>query len=190
MTLHAQYAGGFRAPPYSAVNSGFTNLQGGYTSVPNTDLDPETSDNIEVGVRTVVGPVSVGVTGFSNVLRRLHPAGARGVNPTTRLQSSSSTRTSRRSRFAGVELQGEARLRDGLRLRASYAVIRGDDVSADVDVPLQLDRAGPGRGRPGIRGARQGRWGSDLTRCAPSPASRRRRPEPGCSHRRPSPSSI
>ena len=27
VTLHGQYAGGFRAPPYSAINSGFTNLQ-------------------------------------------------------------------------------------------------------------------------------------------------------------------
>ncbi len=34
VSLHAQYAGGFRAPPYNAVNSGFTNLAGGYAWCP------------------------------------------------------------------------------------------------------------------------------------------------------------
>ena len=58
VTVHAQYAGGFRAPPYSAVNSGFTNLLGGYTSIPNTNLNAETSDNAEVGVRSTVGRLS------------------------------------------------------------------------------------------------------------------------------------
>ncbi len=29
VTLHAQYSGGFRAPPYSAINTGFTNPRGG-----------------------------------------------------------------------------------------------------------------------------------------------------------------
>ena len=85
VTLHAQYAGGFRAPPYSAINSGFTNLLGGYTSMPNTDLDAETSDNVEVGVRAAIGRVSVGVTGFSNHYDDFIHQVQRGVNPATGL---------------------------------------------------------------------------------------------------------
>ena len=136
LTVHAQYAGGFRAPPYSAVNSGFTNLQGGYTSVPNTDLDPETSHNFETGLRAVVGRTSVGATVFSNRYDDFILQVLRGVNPATGLQEYQYQNVSKVA-IKGLELQGDARLTATLRLRASYAFIRGDDVSGDVDVPLQ-----------------------------------------------------
>ncbi len=51
--LYAQYAEGFRAPPVNDVNVGFTNLQFGYTTLPNPDLRSETSKGYEVGVRHV-----------------------------------------------------------------------------------------------------------------------------------------
>ena len=50
-SLFGGYARGFRAPPYSDVNIGFTNLQFGYTAIPNPDLKPETSDGLEAGIR-------------------------------------------------------------------------------------------------------------------------------------------
>lgn len=50
-SLFAGYAHGFRAPPYNDVNLGFTNLQFGYTAIPNPDLKPETSDGVEAGLR-------------------------------------------------------------------------------------------------------------------------------------------
>ncbi|MCF7222559.1 TonB-dependent hemoglobin/transferrin/lactoferrin family receptor [Lysobacter sp. TLK-CK17T] len=52
-SLFAGYSRGFRAPPYNDVNLGFTNLQFGYTAIPNPDLKPETSDGIEAGLRFV-----------------------------------------------------------------------------------------------------------------------------------------
>jgi hemoglobin/transferrin/lactoferrin receptor protein len=51
LAVHAQYAEGFRAPPYADVNVGFTNLQFGYSAIPNPDLKSETSRGIEVGFR-------------------------------------------------------------------------------------------------------------------------------------------
>lgn len=51
LSAFAQYAHGFRAPPYDDVNIGFTNLAFGYTALPNPDLEPETSDGIEFGLR-------------------------------------------------------------------------------------------------------------------------------------------
>lgn len=45
------YAQGFKAPSPSQVNQGFTNLPSGYTSIPNPDLAPETSEAIELGIR-------------------------------------------------------------------------------------------------------------------------------------------
>jgi hemoglobin/transferrin/lactoferrin receptor protein len=50
-SLFGGYARGFRAPPYNDVNIGFTNLQFGYTAIPNPDLEPETSDGLEAGLR-------------------------------------------------------------------------------------------------------------------------------------------
>ncbi|MGQ0531232.1 MAG: TonB-dependent hemoglobin/transferrin/lactoferrin family receptor [Caulobacteraceae bacterium] len=45
------YAQGFKAPSPSQVNNGFANPIIGYTSIPNPDLAPETSEALELGVR-------------------------------------------------------------------------------------------------------------------------------------------
>jgi hemoglobin/transferrin/lactoferrin receptor protein len=161
LTIHAQYAGGFRAPPYSAVNSGFTNLQGGYTSIPNTELRAETSDNLEVGVRSALGRVSVGVTGFSNHYDDFIAQIQRGANPATGLLEFQYQNVAQVT-IQGVELQADARLSDTLRLRAAYAVIRGDDVSADTPVPLNT--IAPDQGVVGLLyAAPSNRWGTDLS---------------------------
>ncbi len=161
ITLHAQYAGGFRAPPYNAVNSGFTNLLGGYTSVPNTDLDAETSDNLEFGVRSAAGPVSFGVTGFWNAYDNFILQVQRGTNPVTRLLEFQYQNVSE-VEIRGVEYQGEVRFGSQWRMRGSYAVIRGDDVSGATDVPLST--IAPDQGVVGLLyTAASNRWGSDLT---------------------------
>ncbi len=51
MSVFAQYAEGFRAPPVNDVNVGFTNFQFGYTAIPNPDLRSETSEGVELGLR-------------------------------------------------------------------------------------------------------------------------------------------
>jgi len=161
VTVHAQYSGGFRAPPYSAINSGFTNLQGGYTSIPNPDLDAETSHNVEAGVRSVVGRVSFGATVFSNHYDDFIVQASRGVNATTGLQEFQYQNVSK-AKVDGLELQGDARLTNRLRLRASYALIRGNDVSGAEDVAL--DTIAPDQGVVGLEYvAGSGRWGGELS---------------------------
>jgi len=49
--LFTNYAQGFRAPSPMQVNNYFENPVYGYTSIPNPDLEPETSDSIEAGMR-------------------------------------------------------------------------------------------------------------------------------------------
>ncbi len=66
MTLTAQYAAGFRAPPYSSINTGFANLAAGYQTIANSGLDPEISDNFELGLRWSSGGTSWSVNGFRN----------------------------------------------------------------------------------------------------------------------------
>ncbi len=51
LSIYGQYARGFRAPPYYEASAGFTNTSILYEIVPTTDLDPETSDNFEIGLR-------------------------------------------------------------------------------------------------------------------------------------------
>lgn len=50
-TLHGQYAHGFRGPNFSESNLGFTNISGGYSNLPNYNIQPETSVGAEVGLR-------------------------------------------------------------------------------------------------------------------------------------------
>lgn len=49
--LFAQYAHGFRAPPYDNANFAYSNPGYGYEIIPNPNLKPETSDGIEAGLR-------------------------------------------------------------------------------------------------------------------------------------------
>lgn len=49
--LFAQYARGFRAPPYDNANFGFRNNAFFYEILPNGNLEPETSDGFEGGLR-------------------------------------------------------------------------------------------------------------------------------------------
>jgi hemoglobin/transferrin/lactoferrin receptor protein len=160
LSAHAQYAGGFRAPPYSAVNSGFTNLASGYTSLPNTDLRPETSDNFEASLRGATGRVSFGITGFSNYYDDFILQVSRGLNPATGLLEYQYENVSK-VEIRGLELQGEARLAPTLRLRAAYTVIRGDDVSGEAEVPINT--VGPDQGVVGLQwDSRSQRFGSEL----------------------------
>ena len=85
LTVHAQYSGGFRAPPYSAINTGFTNPRGGYTTLPNPELRAETSRNVEVGVRAAFDRTSLGLTVFSNRYDDFIASTSLGLNPVTRL---------------------------------------------------------------------------------------------------------
>jgi hemoglobin/transferrin/lactoferrin receptor protein len=50
-TVHGQYTHGFRGPNFSESNLGFTNITGGYSNLPNYNIQPETSVGAEVGLR-------------------------------------------------------------------------------------------------------------------------------------------
>jgi hemoglobin/transferrin/lactoferrin receptor protein len=65
VNLFANYGAGFKAPSPSQVNNAFTNVIANYTSLPNPDLKPETSNTVEGGVRFGGGRWNFGVTGFA-----------------------------------------------------------------------------------------------------------------------------
>ncbi len=168
LTVHAQYAGGFRAPPYSAINTGFTNPRGGYTTLPNPDLRAETSRNIEAGVRAAFDRVSLGITVFSNRYDDFIATTTLGVNPLTQLLEFRSENLEE-AEIEGVELRGEAYLSDSTALRWSYARIRGVEIFEDAVVaPLAeetpLGEIAPNEGVLGLRYVRpSGRWGGEFS---------------------------
>ncbi len=63
--VFGNYAQGFRAPTPSQVNNFFENLAFGYTSAPNPDLEPETSETFELGVRYTTDTINITLTGFA-----------------------------------------------------------------------------------------------------------------------------
>tara|TARA_B100001123_G_scaffold19149_1_gene21383 strand:+ start:9293 stop:11578 length:2286 start_codon:yes stop_codon:yes gene_type:complete len=160
-TLHGQYSGGFRAPPYSDINSGFTNLQSGYTTLPNASLDAETSDNIEAGLRASFGRSSFSATGFSNQYDNFIELTTKGFNPFTGLLEFQSQNIAQ-VEIKGIEFRAEAFITDAIRIRGSYAAISGSDVSDNEETPL--DSIAPNEGVIGLQYlAPSGRWTGELS---------------------------
>ena len=153
ISLYGQYARGFRAPLYSEINSGFTNLTGSffkYETIPNADLEPETSDSFEVGVRGNFPQFDFRVTGFynsyDNFIETFASAGTRcldNIDPCPVLPPSlGGTRTVNRfqtqnvaeARIYGVEVGAEYRFSPdgyGFSLLGSLAWAQGDDLTED-----------------------------------------------------------
>ena len=168
LTLHGQYAAGFRAPPYSAINTGFTSLRAGYTTLPNPDLRAERSDNLELGVRAAYDRASVAATVFSNWYDGFIELESLGENPTTRLLEFRSENLDA-ARITGLELRAEAWLSAGVTLRGSYARIEGVEIvqgaaTAAIAEATPLGSVAPNEGVVGLRYARpSGRWGQELS---------------------------
>lgn len=162
-SLYANYARGFRAPPYSDVNVGFTNLQSGYTVIANPDLKAETSNGYELGLRFAGDAVYAGLTGYYNDYRDFIESFVLvSMPPETPLMVFQSQNVSD-ARIYGVEFKGGIEFGaisdslQGLALRGAVAYSRGDDKTQDVP----LNSVDPLRGTLGL--AYDGeRWGTEL----------------------------
>jgi len=158
-TLTAQYAAGFRAPPYSSINTGFTNLAGGYQTIANPDLEPEISDNFELGLRWSAGSTSWSVNGFQNRYDDFIEFQNVGFNRQLRVVEFQNLNLTE-VEIDGVEFRLESRLGDNVLLRAAYAHIDGHDTTGETDVPLAS--IAPNEGVLGLRYlADSARWGLD-----------------------------
>lgn len=131
--VYGQLTTGFRAPPYSDVNVGFTNLQFGYTALPNPDLKPETSRGAEIGLRVDgdAGYASVAVyrNRYKDFIESLVNV---GTDPETNLMLFQSINIGRveirgAEASAGLRLGHFSEALDGFEIRTSIATARGDD---------------------------------------------------------------
>ena len=168
-SLHANWARGFRAPPYNDANIGFTNLQFGYTAIPNPELRPETSEGLELGVRWRGAAGYAALTGFWNRYEDfIESLAALGVDPATGLlvfQSRNRTDVDIR----GVELRGSLDLgavsdaAAGFSMNAALGWSQGDDRERDQP----LNTIDPAKAAVGLRyDAASARWNSELVMTA------------------------
>lgn len=138
--LFAQYAHGFRSPPYSDVNVGFTNLQFGYTAIPNPDLKPERSRGWELGLRGRTDWGHFSLSGYRNDYDDfIESFVSLGVDPDTGLlvfQSQNLTEV----RIEGIEAAATlnpghfSAALDAFQIRAAAAWSQGENLL--VNAPL------------------------------------------------------
>jgi hemoglobin/transferrin/lactoferrin receptor protein len=130
LSLFVQYAHGFRAPPMLWVNNGFANLAGGYRTLPNPDLGPEQSDNIELGLRGSHRRGAFNVVLFDNQYDDFIELATLPFDPAVGLlefqpQNLDSVH------IKGIELDGRVRLENGIEARAAFAYIEGENTTLD-----------------------------------------------------------
>lgn len=174
ITLVGRYARGFRAPLYSEINSGFTNLSGAffkYRTISNPNLEAETSNTFELGVRGDFPQGRFGLTGFysryDDFIETFVDAGTEVLDPApafgTPIVNVFQTQNISDAEIYGVELGGEYRFSrspGGFRIRGALAWTIGNDLTADEPLlsvdPFELV-AGLGYQAPADR------WGVELT---------------------------
>src|SRR5699024_8961777 len=133
LDVFAQYARGFRSPPYNDVNVGFTNLQFGYTAIPNPNLEPEESRGWELGLRGRGSAGHFSLSAYRNDYDNfIESFVSQGIDPETGLlvfQSQNLTEV----RIEGVEAAAtlqlgslSARL-DDFQIRAAAAWSQGEN---------------------------------------------------------------
>ncbi|MEM8960287.1 MAG: TonB-dependent hemoglobin/transferrin/lactoferrin family receptor [Acidobacteriota bacterium] len=158
-SLAAQYARGFRAPPMSDVNNGFTNFNGGYRTLPNPDLEPETSDNLELSLRGNFARGNFSVTVFENTYEDFIQLVTLGFSPVSFLLEFQPQNVDNVT-ISGFELDGRLRLGQNWQLRGAFAVV--DAENDDTGEPLT--NIEPSRLVLGAQYfAPSGRWGAALT---------------------------
>lgn len=136
VSLYANAAAGFRAPPYDDANLGFTNVASGYAALPNPDLKPETSRGLDAGLRGDHGALqwtfSMHATRYRDFIEsRLNV----GIDPATGLLLFQSVNLSRVETW-GAEASARWALDDlgvdGGFVRFAASRTRGVDRTADA----------------------------------------------------------
>lgn len=131
VTLFGNYAQGFLAPTPSQVNNFFEFIAGGYTSIPNPDLRPETSESWEVGARYVGEVFSLQLTGFKgdydNFISQQVVSGSFTPQDPAIYQFVNFDAVE----IEGLEARGEVKLDSGWNARVALAYANGDVIAPD-----------------------------------------------------------
>lgn len=138
LRVFAQYARGFRAPPYDNANFAFTNLVSFYEVLPNFNLRPETSDSFEGGLRgRFANGSSFQLTAFYNHYRDFidqvtigtRPSGVPGL-PISQFQFQNIPS----ARIFGFEARGEWRMTPEWTLAGALAYANGRNLTLNQPI--------------------------------------------------------
>lgn len=167
--LFAQFAQGFRSPPFSDLNIGLLLPTFNYEVRPNPDLRDERSRGLDVGWRWSDARGTLSLTAFHNRYRDLIDSRANlGIDPVSGALVFQSVNR-QRARIEGLEIEGQRRLGDLWTLRGAASWTRGDDLGRDQP----LNSIDPARLSLGLAfAAASGSWGSEIL--ATATASKRR----------------
>jgi hemoglobin/transferrin/lactoferrin receptor protein len=150
--VYANYAFGFRAPPFDDVNAAFRNPIQSYVLIPNPDLKSETSQGIEVGLKGEGRQGRIAVAAFYNRYKDFIDSRVALDCPADPLcvpgffftfQSVNRARV----RIYGAEAKGEWLLHPGVTLAGSIAYANGED----TDTGEPLNSVAPLTGVIGVR---------------------------------------
>lgn len=144
----AQYSEGFKAPPMDAVNTGFTNFSGGYTTLPNPDLKAEISQSYETGIRRYSDHGFFEATVYQNTYDNfIESLSVKGFNPITGLLEFQAINLDEAT-IEGLEIKGQHQLSSlsesfkNISLRFAYAFSQGEEVKTGAPLnsidPQQL----------------------------------------------------
>jgi hemoglobin/transferrin/lactoferrin receptor protein len=165
LTVFAQFAHGFRAPPPEDLNIGLDLPLLNIRAIPNPDLRPETSDGYELGLRWNVAAASVATsvyyTDYEDFIESKVNLGKDPATGVTLFQSQNVAS----ARIYGAELTATGRLGDwlprleGWTARLSAAWARGEDLERDEP----LNSVDPASAVLGLGyESPSGRWGGEL----------------------------
>jgi hemoglobin/transferrin/lactoferrin receptor protein len=146
LDLFAQYARGFRAPPFEDVNIGLAySVPFDVRAIPNPDLEAETSDGLEVGFGYRGDRLSARVALFgADYDDFIESKASLGFDPASGALLFQS-RNIERARVYGAEVSLAAELGAALHLEAAASWTRGKDRASDeplntVDPPSLMTR--------------------------------------------------
>lgn len=150
--VYANYAFGFRAPPFDDVNAAFRNPVQSYVLIPNPSLTSETSQGIELGVKGEAGWGKVAVAAFYNRYKDFIDSRVALDCPSDpqcvpgfffTFQSVNRARV----RIYGAEAKGEYVISPNWTLAGSIAYADGEDTTLDQP----LNSVAPVTGVVGVR---------------------------------------
>lgn len=127
----ASYARGFRAPEPGQINQFFSNLASGYTSIPNPNLRPETSEAIEAGLRLNSKAVDVSASVFRADYRDFISQEMVGGGFTPANPALFQFINLDHARVKGAEARFEGRADNGLTAQLAIAYAEGEQIAPD-----------------------------------------------------------
>ncbi|MES2818584.1 MAG: TonB-dependent hemoglobin/transferrin/lactoferrin family receptor [Pseudomonadota bacterium] len=131
-SLYGQYAAGFRTPNAVDIFGEFVNFARGYQTIANPDLEAETSDSYELGLRGKYTGGSLGLALFYNRYQDFIEQVTLANDPTGNNRMTFQYQNLDRVTIRGAEARGELfldrfGLPSGTHLRGAIAYARGKD---------------------------------------------------------------